>query len=56
MSKGPEMWKSYGTNDRMCCGWGTGHVGEEAGADTDKGIHYFCGKPYMPEKEEKFIF
>ena len=26
-------------------------MGEEAGDDTDKGTHHFCGKPYEPEKE-----
>lgn len=30
-------------------------MGEDAGDESDKVIHYFCGKPYMPEKEEVYL-
>lgn len=29
-------------------------MGEAAGDDTDKGTHHFCGKPYVPEREEVY--
>lgn len=47
--------RAMGWVREMYWGWSIGHMGEEAGDDTDKGTHHFCGKPYKPEKEEVYL-